>query len=70
MQEPVDDRCEQDGRRGQEGDAAVQRVKRREHFPGRGPEHIDRPHAGQDHRGVERRVQPGEPLCIMIADRP
>jgi hypothetical protein len=31
---------------------------------------IDRPHATQDHRRIQERIEPTQPACAVIANRP
>ena len=69
MQEMLQCRCQQDGSHRQEEKAAEDRIEDRKYFGRRRHHGIDRAHAGQDHRSVERGVQPRQAVKIVIADR-
>jgi hypothetical protein len=51
----------------EEDDPGEQRVEGGEELSGRAPDRVDRPHAPENHGRVEERVEPGEPLQVVIA---
>jgi hypothetical protein len=68
MQEPMEYRCDENAGDQEENDARKKRVKGSEPFTPGSLERADRPHASKDHRGVEKRIQPGQILREMIAE--
>ena len=58
VQRAVDDRREDDADDGDQREAAVKRVTAGKNFSGVGLQGSDRPHAGQDHRRVQKGIQP------------
>ena len=68
VEEAVPQRGQKDGNRADENHSAKQGVERGEQFTGDGAEFAHRPHSGQDHRGVQEGVQPGEPFAKVVSD--
>jgi len=66
VQEPVHDRGEHHAHAGNEGHAAEQRVERGEPLPGIGKQFDDGPHAGENHGGVDQRIEPLKPSKKMM----
>lgn len=58
---------EQHGRGGEEHDSAEQRIAAGKEFSGAGPERIHLSHAAQDHRSIEKRIQPARALKGVIS---
>lgn len=68
MQEPMVHRREEDRGKGEKRDTAEKRVERGKQFPGICIQVIDRPHPGEDHRGVQKGIDPMEVSQKMISD--
>ena len=68
VQEPVHDRCEHHAHAGNESYAAEQRVERGEPLAGIVMQFVNGPHAGQNHRRIDQRIQPAESLTEMIPE--
>ena len=70
VEEAVERRRHQHAHAGEQGDAAVERVRRREQLAAHGPDRVDRPHPAENHRRVQQRVDPREPAQIPVAGAP
>src|SRR6185436_7546623 len=69
VQDAVRDRRDEHAYDAEEGHTGIQRVERREELRGDLVERRHRSHAGQDHRGVQDRIQPGQAGGQAIAGR-
>jgi hypothetical protein len=69
VKEAMDQRSQQQAGDADNREAAVERVKRREEFARSGSNRIDGTHAAENHRRVEQRVNPRQPLEKMVAAR-
>ncbi len=60
-------RSEQEPRDADNREATVQGVERREQFAGPGLDRVDWTHAAEDHRRIEQRIDPWQPLKEVVA---
>ena len=69
MQDPVDDRGEEDAAAGDEDEAAEEGIKRGENLGGGAGEvgAVDGSLAAHQHGGFEKGIQPGEPAKVAVA---
>ena len=68
VQETMVDRREDDANAGDKSDSAKQRIAAGEKFASGGLNWSERAHAGEDHRGVRKRVEPRQLFEIMISN--
>src|SRR5882672_10819996 len=66
MQQPVPDGREDDSGHADEQQAAEQRVAAREKFPRWSFQRSERPHAGENHRRIGKRVEPRKMFEKMV----
>jgi len=69
-QEVMERRRQEHGHHRQEEHSTEKRVRDREDFRRRAHDGVDRSHAGQNHRRVERGVQPRQPVKEVVAHGP
>ena len=67
MQEVMERRRQEHRHHRQEEHAAEERVDDGEEFGRRRDDRVHRTHAGKNHRGIERRIEPGQVIEDMIA---
>jgi hypothetical protein len=67
VEEAMEDRGKDDTHAGDESKAAEKSVTTSEEFPGTGLEGSHRSHAGENHRGVQEGIEPGQIFEEMVA---
>jgi len=67
MQQPMRERGKYQCRHRQENHATVERVEHRKQFSTIRVQHINRAHAAENHRRIQRRIQPAESFQFVVA---
>jgi hypothetical protein len=67
MQKPVDDRCGDDTHCGKHRQSRIEGITPGEDFSRRGLNRGNRPHSSENHRRIEKRIQPGKIFREMVA---
>ena len=66
VQQPVDQRRKNQADDREENQPGEKRVEAGEDFAGSGGQRRDRPHAAEDHRGIEKGVDPAETFELVV----
>jgi len=67
MKEAVDDRREYDAGDAQKRDAAVNRIATGKYLAASSPDRRERPHAGKDHGGIHKGINPRQVFIMMVS---
>lgn len=67
VKQPVNEGSQDHGHHREKNNTAVESVERRKQFTSCGRYRIDRPHAGENHGGIQKRVDPRQIGEVVIS---